>query len=398
MAPSTRPDGRSLVPLLIALAVAVLGGVFLMPDLAEAVRNFRSSDSGPLRYVDPTSIPGTTLDEAAARALFAPLIGQPSRFQYDPVAWVVLKPDTGKDLVDWPEHPLGHFQHRTNNLGFREDAATVVEKHGYRIVVTGDSHTEGAVNNAESYANLLEALLNQSLDPSGATQPVEVINAGVGGTGPHNYLAMLQKHMDLAPDLVISGLYVGNDFMSALMHSDFITKRKIRKRDQPYKERLDATLRAYPDLPQQGYNQPYLFEYCEGDAELALDRTVEVFEGIARVCADHGIRFLALVIPCKADVDGNDDQERIQGLLDMLQLSPEDWAVNRWLADHFVERLQAEGIDCLDPTQAMQDEPAPLYWRKDHHLSTSGHSFVARLLFEHLSSEVAAGIAAAPTR
>jgi hypothetical protein len=377
--------------LLLGLAIAIAVGIFIaVPWLVDRLT---AEEQGPLRYVDPAAIPGTTMDEAAAKAFFAPLIGRPSRFEYDPVAWVLLKPDTGKKPMPWPEHPSGEIRQNTNNMGFREDEPTSVEKHGYRILVTGDSHTDGAVNNSESYANVLETLLNAALDPSGASHPVEVINAGVGGTGPHNYLAMLQKRLELQPDLVIAGLYVGNDFMNALMHSDFNTKRKARKRSNEYMDRLNATLKAYPDLPQQGYNQPYLFEYT-GDAELALERTAEVLEGIARVCADRGIRFTTLVIPCKADVDGEDDAERIRGMLDMLELSDEDWAVNRWLSDHLAERLAAESIDCLDPTQAMIDEPAPLYWKKDHHLSTAGHAFVARLLFEHLRDEVAADIAA----
>ena len=394
MASSARPDGRLLVPLLIGLAAVVLAGVFVVPQLAGALQDGKTGDA-PLRYVDPASIQGMVLDETAAKALFAPLIGKPSRFEYDPIAWVVHKPDTGLDFMDWPEHPAGRIRQNTNNMGFREDAPTQIEKRAYRVFVTGDSHTDGAVNNSESYANVLEALLDRALDPSGATAPVEVINAGVGGTGPHNYLAMLQKYLDLQPDVVIAGLYVGNDFMNALMHSDFFTKRKARGRDKAYKDKLNAALAAYPDLPQQGYNQPYLFKYCEGDAELALDKTVEVFEGLAQVCADHHIRFVALVIPCKADVDGDDDQERIAGMMKLLELSPEDFAVNRWLAEHFVERLRDKGIDVLDPTQAMIDEPAPLYWRKDHHLSTAGHAFVARLLFQHLREAVAADVAQA---
>ena len=392
MSSSARPARRLLLPLLVVLAAAVAAGagVYLVPRLAQQLFG---DDAPPLRYVDPASIPGTVMDEAAARSFFAPLIGGPSRFEYDPVAWVVLKPDTGNKPVPWPEHPTGQIVQNTNNMGFREDQPTAVEKHGYRILVTGDSHTDGAVNNSESYANVLEYLLNIWLDPSGASQPVEVINGGVGGTGPHNYLALLQRHLDLQPDLVIAGLYVGNDFMNALMHGDFMTKRQARKRDKAYMDRYNATRKEYPNLPEQGYNQPYLFEYT-GDAELALERTVEVFQGLAGFCVDHGIRFTALVIPCKADVDGDDDGERIRGMLEMLELSDEDWAVNRWLSDHFVERLTAAGVDCLDPTQAMIDEPAPLYWRKDHHLSTAGHAFVGRLLFQRLRDTVAAGVAA----
>jgi hypothetical protein len=186
--------------------------------------------------------------------------------------------------------------------------------------------------------------------------------------------------------------------MNALMQSDFFTKRKTRGRDEDYRAKYSAALAAYPDLPQQGYNQPYLFKYARATPRSRSTSTVEVFEGIARVCADHHMRFVALVIPCKADVDGDDDRERIEGLLKLLELSPGGVRrSNRWLSDHFVERLRAKGIDVLDPTQAMIDEPAPLYWRKDHHLSTAGHAFVAKLLFEHLREAVAADVARAAT-
>src|SRR5262249_42211098 len=160
-----------------------------------------------------------------------------NRMMYDPVATIMLRPDRTQSF-DWPEHPAGRVTFRTNNLGFREDRPTTLAKYGPRILVLGDSHTEGLVNNDENVAHVLRRLLDADADARSAspgaagaadaanaagatssTGPVryEVLNAGVGGTGPHEYLGQLTKHIDLRPDLVIAVIYTGNDFSNALM-------------------------------------------------------------------------------------------------------------------------------------------------------------------------------------
>src|SRR5262245_5827859 len=98
---------------------------------------------------------------------------------YDPVAYVLEKPDSSSTWK-WEEHRGGELTKRTNNLGFNEDQPTEIRKHGLRILVAGDSHTEGVVNNSESFCNVAERLLQQSL----GRKDVEVLNAGVGYTCP----------------------------------------------------------------------------------------------------------------------------------------------------------------------------------------------------------------------
>jgi hypothetical protein len=73
--------------------------------------------------------------------------------------------------MQWPEHPRGEIVFRTNNLGFREDQDTAPRKPDgtVRIMVLGDSHTDGVVWNSESFPNLLE----QRLGPQ-----VEVLSCG----------------------------------------------------------------------------------------------------------------------------------------------------------------------------------------------------------------------------
>ena len=75
-------------------------------------------------------------------------------------------------------------------------------------MVLGDSHTEGVVHNEESFASVLEGLLQ---DTPGWEES-EVLNAGVGTTGPRGYLGQLRRNgrqprehgVDLDPERLVS--------------------------------------------------------------------------------------------------------------------------------------------------------------------------------------------------
>lgn len=79
-------------------------------------------------------------------------------FRLDPVAMLVPRPDLDEHWF-WPEHPAGGFRLHTNADGFRKDVPTRAEPPDLRVLVTGDSHTFGLVDNGESYPNLLEECL-----------------------------------------------------------------------------------------------------------------------------------------------------------------------------------------------------------------------------------------------
>src|SRR5262249_37427697 len=76
-------------------------------------------------------------------------------YQFDPIAGFVHRPGYNSDMA-WPEHSSGRLKIRTNNLGFRRDTDTVAELAGphVRILVLGDSHTEGLVPNRETFSTL----------------------------------------------------------------------------------------------------------------------------------------------------------------------------------------------------------------------------------------------------
>ena len=83
----------------------------------------------------------------------------------------------------------------TNALGFREPRLPALKPPGtVRIVAIGDSFTQGyGVDESDAYPRQVEALLG-AWDRS---RRYEVINLGVPGTCPPDYLYNLRSHVDL---------------------------------------------------------------------------------------------------------------------------------------------------------------------------------------------------------
>src|SRR5207248_2046133 len=122
-------------------------------------------------------------------------------------------------VVPLADHPGGSFRFRTNNLGLRRDVDTAIDKPPelFRVLMLGESQTEGYVNNEESFPTLLEARLAGQLSPIG--RRAEVLNAGVGGYKPTLELQRFQvRGAPLRPDLVVV-FVAGNDVQWGLSES-----------------------------------------------------------------------------------------------------------------------------------------------------------------------------------
>ena len=110
----------------------------------------------------------------------------------------------------------------TNALGFRERRLPGPKPPGTRrVVALGDSFTAGyGVEEAEAYPHLLEMLL-------GARDPAhrwEVINLGVPGTNPRDYLGILRTvGVAYQPDVVLVGV-MANDVYDIRIQQAFGTQ------------------------------------------------------------------------------------------------------------------------------------------------------------------------------
>ncbi len=99
---------------------------------------------------------------------------------------------------------------RTNSAGFRGPELPGAKPAGvYRIVVLGDSFTFGyGVRERQAYPARLEHILNARTH---GRPRVEVVNLGVPGAGPLDYLHHLTSTaLALQPDLVLVGLFAND--------------------------------------------------------------------------------------------------------------------------------------------------------------------------------------------
>ena len=299
---------------------------------------------------------------------------------YDPLAGFVLNPDREWE-TRWLEHPAGRFVKVTNERGLLRREPTPLVAEGPRILVLGDSHTEGVVATEENYPFVLESLLDREPEWKG----VEVLNAGVGNTGPHLYLGMLYRHLELRPERVIATVFTGNDFWDDLHVSYLLAEEPIPNPGPAYYEPLNEVRDLWPQATWQGLNQIYRFRSVPGERERALAAVLESFERMRALCEAEGIALTVAILPTKFDTE-KVIQRLAKRCFDRLGLEREAAGDNARLGAELAGELAARGIDVVDLLPALRAEREPCYWVRDHHLSLHGHAVVARVLAEHLRS------------
>lgn len=335
-------------------------------------------------------------------------------FQPDPFVGHVHAANFERTLP-WPEAEEGHVTFRTNNRGFREDEPTELQSpQPYRVLVFGDSHTDGYVHNRDSFVNVAERMLTR-------TGPdAELINAGVGVTSLHHQLRLFVKHADLRPDVAIFVVYAGNDYAeiygagfsgdTAENHAALEAMRVV----QPFalvegprpldglhlahalRETfglLDATeerdsmrrriFRTTPGALAQGYLQARILR--EADAFAAASAgTAFLLEEVAREARNRNIRPAFLLLPTAVQVERSrrdPEYARIEAFFELDASAP--------LMEERVRRdvlvlLRARKLVHVDLLPHLQAHTGALFYRKDRHLNREGHAIVATALAEML--------------
>ena len=362
----------------LSTAVALVLGVALVARLRARGGGApaATAETSGLRAPAPPVSGEHPLDEATVRALFG--LDHRTEYRYDPVAHI-LPVANRRRRFPWDEHPLGRVLCRSNNLGFAEDRPTEVEKHGLRVLVSGDSHTQGVVDNAESFCHVAERELQQRL----ARADVEVLNAGVGLTGPTCYLGVLQRYLELRPDAFVAVLYAGNDFVEEIALALATGRLPSPVVPAGYYETGERVHAEFEGPFSQGLNQAFRWHTFPDEVEFSLQAACAAYREMKSVCDAHGIRMLAVILPTKMDVE-EDDHERWQAASAALQLEPGDVIRELEVARRFAECVRAAGLPCLDPTEDLRRADEVLYWRRDYHLGVRGHALLGSLLAREL--------------
>jgi lysophospholipase L1-like esterase len=312
---------------------------------------------------------------------FFPAVGTPL-VQPDPHAYLVREPNL---RIDQPfsEHPRGAFLMATDSLGLRRSSELAAERPALRILVTGDSHTDGVVFNRESLAGVLERRLSLELGEG----QVEVLNAGVGGYTFINYLGALERLAHLEPHLVIVVVYGGNDFMDQAR-----LERYLRGLDFPNEDRRSLRIlmesgRRHAALVSQDFQQVIYFREQPQDQVLAANAAVEYLWRMKLRSAELGAEFLVAYLPPLSSGQPAPYRDVLLTAIERTGFEWTDVQVSDRIADRMLAGLERVGVRAVDLRDLIRYHPSPLYWFDDHHISVEGHRVIARRLYEELAGE-----------
>jgi lysophospholipase L1-like esterase len=311
---------------------------------------------------------------------------------------------------------------RINSLGYRGEDFTVAKNDARRVLVIGDSFTFGwGVNDQDTYPVRLQRLLSE--DAPG--KRVEVINAGFAACySPDTYYLYLKTEgLALEPDLIIVGLFVGNDLDSQFaFENEWVEKdagglpARIRNvdlhvvdnylmpRHVPLRYRTPLLSRShvfqglfdiwwelapkikawlpgsvattvYAQAPGADEGVPYIYrrQYSER-TEGVFNRVRSLLAAMHRLAADRGIPIYVMVIPEGAQMSPN--AYGLQADIEKPQ---------KQLAGFF----ESEGIRYLDLLPVLREKSGgrPLYFPHDGHWNELGNELAAEALAGFVSKE-----------
>jgi len=304
---------------------------------------------------------------------------------YDPWCYHIHKAGLDVD-VSWEEHPAGHWHLRTNAQNLREDEPVGAGPFDLRVLVTGDSHTDGYCDNAESFANLLEAALAAE-----SGRKVDVLNAGNGAWSFYNYLGALEKFLPLRPAVFVVCFYAGNDFLEVLPPHAWFTGTTMPPEGEAEVERRKLANQISPPASVQAVRSMMWFADHPEFQETSVAAAFELLMRAQAICEREQIELIVAGLPDSLQVDREAHAELFERLERELGLasavgSGESGATRVPLAIHahltgdLLARLDARGVRTLDLTRAFPSGGGPYFWSRDLHLSVKGHAAVAKAL------------------
>ena len=295
--------------------------------------------------------------------------------RYDPWCFFSHVPDLDHE-IEWPEHPRGKWSYRTNSIGLREDAEVLPARPDLRVLVTGDSQSEGFCDNADAWPNLVEAALARRFP----ALSVEVLNAADGGYSFHQYLCVLEKFLDLRPHLFVVAVFGGNDFREMLVPYRYFARLPHVADAAQDLERMRAIGGGDSPLLTQGLYSAAYFRSHPDEVQVASSESRALMAEMKRVCDEHSIRLACVYIPSPIELTESSRPADLDPAIAALDLTPGDLEAHAALGRDFVHEVGRLGIETLDLSDALRAEPQSCFWRGDLHLNLAGNRAVAGAL------------------
>jgi hypothetical protein len=389
----------------------------------------KAARAGGVFLVATSIVFSLLLGEAGARLILSPepmsgTIYMPSK----DYLYLVAPNGRGKHTI--LSGPSESFKVSINNssLGIRDrDYGPKDPNSEFRIVMLGDPHTMGhAVEIEESIPRLLQTELRDGLH--GLKKDVTVINAGIGGGGPWQYLGMWRERAkSLDPDLVILQLFPSNDIENSLeeigKHQQAYDKGRqavgrvwLRQNELPFRVEAECqcTSRLYRELNRAtgdyqwfltlissfrllpGYKVPRLprsldrpsfmeYNLAEWYPELdeGLERLGDYTRTLIEECNAAGVEVIAYCIPDLNEVDDELWNIWITHTKDRATYERKKGVTK---TEAVLEELGIEYFSVFDELGAHKPTES-IFYRLDGHMNGIGNGIVARKIRDVLRDD-----------
>lgn len=321
-----------------------------------------------------------------------------------PPAWLDMRPDPLHYRLDPATDWLGTWP---NSRGFYDVEHTPEKPPGVlRVAALGDSYTVGMVPFGYGYIARVDAALGDA---------IEMINLGVVHTAVPEYEEILRADgLSFDPDLVLIGIYVGNDIRrdeprglfspvgsKALMAARVLALlfsggpyRQTLSGEALYETRADGTLVELPLLsPDQhlGRARKHLEQlFREPRDERARDAWRDTEASLRRLvglCRERGLPVAATIAADELQVDDALFERVVAGMSERPEAFDRDYPNRR------LRRLFASlDVPVLDLTAALRAAQAiaPTYHTRGAHWNAHGNAAAADALAGWLAERVAA--------
>lgn len=402
--PPPAPQAAKLAALLLGAGIAgLVGWIYLRRSGDDPIVRFQHSNSTlEALYADrpqfaaawkPAEAPPGhrhlirfPIPERVARELFPITVREQPWDELSYLRHIPLR----NDPIVMKEVPNGVWSMRTNSLGLREDAEPLTEKPDLRILVTGDSHTDGVCENEASFPHVLQRELAQK-HPG---KIIEALNAGKGSFTFYNYLGTLEKFLSLEPDVFVVAVYGPNDFVEVLSPYHYFEGTERKPGAAKYWDLVEKAIAIDPAwLAQDGLSLKH-FQQHPDEVAVALRASKEAALDIQELCEAHGIQPVFVYLPGMLDTyrrsGGMDPQleglaERLYGAID---LAPEDALVHDRMADDLLAFLAERRIPTLDARVLFAGKAKRFHWLEDHHIDVTAQQEIGQALAPILESVV----------
>jgi SGNH hydrolase-like domain, acetyltransferase AlgX len=287
-----------------------------------------------------------------------------------------------------------YYRFQLNSRGFHDVEFDVEKKPGtFRAVGLGDSFAFGVVPYQFNYLTVIE----EHMKTSGVA--FELINMGIPGIGPREYLAILiHEALQLKLDMVLVSFFIGNDFLETTkvnrLHQwsylanlvkyvhDMRTKLgniQFARLDNYDDEGSVFTDAAYIELERLSSG---IFQKANRYWQTRLADTVVHLANIKKICDLHGIQLVMALIPDEMQVDTTLQRQVIEA--SGVGKEAFDFELPNGQLKRELTRLRIDHIDLLPDFRKAAASGSRLYRRNDTHWNIKGNVLAAELILRHL--------------